>query len=512
MNRTAAYMLSPDDPRITAFALGELEGDERALIAAAVAQRPELQSAVDEIRRAADELTAALASEPLPEIDALPLLAGVNGHGRHTAAVPAAGSLDNIIPFPTPPVAVPLSHVNGSHRPASAVAASVVVPVATRIPTYAERSAAARRRREPRLSYFWVMTLSAACFMLVVFVSERRFSAEEQAAAEHAAQIAATERARAAAAATRVPYVEIDLRDDLYARAVLAPRTESENRERAQAAYLPAEHRPTSSFPIDVATTSYGDVVRAIAAKQLPPVGAVRIEEMLNTFAYDYPEPAADDEAPFAASLESADTPWAPGHVLVRIGLKGRTDTGGAFTTIARNVSIQVQFNPETVTAYRLIGYEKSPLVAQDTLSAGRVDAAEVHAGHTVTALYEVIPVRDFAAEARAGRAADEASEPAPATRLLTVRIAYTRPDGLAARPLEFPLDDRGASFGDASGDFKFAAAVAGFGMKLREPGMNGQISFGNILAWAEQGAQNDRTGQRQEFVGLVRDASMMVR
>jgi hypothetical protein len=511
MNRTAAYLISPDDPRITAFALGELEGDEHALIAAAVAQRPELQSAVDEIRRAADELTAALASEPLPEIDALPVLAGVNGHGSGRAAAHAVGSLDNLIPFPTPPAAVPKPRVNGSH-PAAAPAASVrdTVPVAPKTPSYAERSAAARRRREPRLSYFWVLTLSAACFMLVVFVGERRFSAEEEAAAAHAAQIAATERARAAAAATRTPLVEIDLRDGIYARATVPPRTESTVSERAATAYLPAEHRPTSSFPIDVATTSYGDVVRAIAAKQLPPAGAVRIEEMLNTFAYDYPEPAADDEAPFAASLESADTPWARGHVLVRIGLKGRSNTGGAFTTIARNVSIQVQFNPETVSAYRLIGYEKSPLVAQDTLSAGRVDAAEVHAGHTVTALYEVIPVRDLAAPPRGSIGSDDT--PAPVTRLLTVRIAYTRPDGVAARPLEFPLDDRGASFGDASGDFKFAAAVAGFGMKLREPGMSGQISFGSIIAWAEQGAINDRTGRRQEFVGLVRDASMMAR
>ncbi|MBE2212286.1 MAG: DUF3520 domain-containing protein, partial [Opitutaceae bacterium] len=164
------------------------------------------------------------------------------------------------------------------------------------------------------------------------------------------------------------------------------------------------------------------------------------------------------------------------------------------------------QFNAETVRAYRLIGYERSPLVAQETLSAGRVDAAEVHAGHTVTALYEVIPAADLAAAA----AIAPVPGPEDVTRLLTVRIAYTRPDGVAARPLEFPLDDQGATFGDASGDFKFAAAVAGFGMKLREPGMSGQINFGNIIAWAEQGAQNDRTGRRQEFVDLVRDASLM--
>lgn len=482
MNRTAAYMLSPDDPRLTAFALGELEGEERAWIAAAVTQRPELQSAVDEIRRAADELTAALAAEPLPEIELAPLLAGTNGHSH-----PA-----NVITFPAPAAPAATKHVNGSRRPA-----------APAMPSYAERTVT-RRRREPRLSYFWVMTLSAACFMLVVFVSERRFSAEEEATAKRSAEIAATERARAAANAAanaQRGFLELDLSSSEYARANLPART----MEAAEISYLPAGRQPTSSFPIDVATTSYGDVVRAIAARQLPPAGSVRIEEMVNTFAYDYPEPAADDDAPFAASLEAADAPWAPGHRLVRIGLKGRTGTSGGETAIARNVSIQVEFNAENVQKYRLIGYERSPLVAQETLSALRVDAAEVRAGHTVTALYEIIPTPSFDPAVPM-----PAPSPEQITRLLTVRIAYTRPDGVAARPLEFALDDRGATFGDASGDFKFAAAVAGFGMKLREPGMNDQITFGSIIAWAEQGARNDRTGRRQQFVGLVRDASMM--
>ena len=483
MNRTAAYLLSPDDPRLTAFALGELEGAERAWIAAAVAQRPELHAAVEEIRRSAEELTAALAAEPLPEVAPLALFAGANGHGSAT----------HLVSFPASPAPAPAARLNGSRSPTAAAR------------TYSERTAALRRREEPRLSYFWVMTLSAACFMLVVFFSERRFTAAEQAAAERSAQLAATDRARAAAAAAASAartFLELDLTQATYARASFAGRPTDE-RDRA---YLPAEQRPTSSFPIDVATTSYGDVVRAIAARQLPPAGSVRIEEMLNTFAYDYPEPAADDAAPFAASLEAADAPWAPGHRLVRIGLKGRTGAAGAPTAIARNVSIQVQFNPETVQSYRLIGYEKSPIVAQEKLSTGRVDATEVLAGHTVTALYEIIPSGLAATAAVATPSQDEV------TRLLTVRIAYTRPDGVAARPLEFALDDRGASFGDASGDFKFAAAVAGFGMMLRQPGANDSLTFGSIIAWAEQGAVHDQTGRRREFVGLVRDASEVLR
>lgn len=481
MNRIAASILSPDDPRLTAFALGELEGEENAAIAAAVAAHPELQAAVDEIRRAADDLVAALAAEPLPEVGPMPLLAGTNGHAR-----------PGIIAFPATTPA-PAARVNGSRTPAA--------------PTYAMRTTGGRRKKRFQLSYFSVMALSAACFMFIVFLGERRFSAQEEAEAAEAAKVAATERARAAAAAART-VVEFDLSSSDYARANLGSGATRAGADERDTSYLPAEHRPTSSFPIDVATTSYGDVVRAIAARQMPSPGSVRIEEMLNTFAYDYPGPAANDAAPFAAALEAADAPWAPGHRLVRIGLKGRTDTS---TTIARNVSIQVQFNPETVQAYRLIGYEKSPLVAQDTLSVGRVDAAEVHAGHTVTALYEVIPVAPAAGNtARATAAGPEPA--AEATRLLTVRIAYTRPDGVAGRPLEFPLDDRGASFGDASGDFKFAAAVAGFGMMLRQPGGNGSLTCGSILSWAEQGAAHDHTGRRQQFVGLVREASEFLR
>ena len=143
--------------------------------------------------------------------------------------------------------------------------------------------------------------------------------------------------------------------------------------------------------------------------------------------------------------------------------------------------------------------------MAQESLSSGRVNAAEVLPGHAVTALYEVIPRISEAVAAVLTPAAEEG------TRLLTVRIAYTTPDGAAARPLEFPLIDRGASFGDASGDFKFAAAVAGFGMILRQPRGSDTPTFGNILAWAEEGASSDSTGHRREFLGVVRDASEFV-
>lgn len=475
MNRTTPYLLSPDDPRLTAYALGELDGEEFASVAAMVAAHPDLQSAVDDIRRAAEELTEALATEPLPEVTPLPVVASTNGRHAH----------GTVVPFPV----LPAARVQTAER--------------TAVPTIRRRPA------NPQPSYFTVISIAAACFMVVIYFADRRFTAQEQAEAVRTAQRDEAERTRIAAELASRKYVEMDL--SRFAVNADLDRQLDVLRTYAQVDideedYLPAEQQPRSSFPIDVATTSYGDVVRAIAAKQRPPVAVVRIEEMLNTFAYDYPGPDAADDAPFAAALEAADAPWAPGHRLVRIGLKGREDAIGRATPIARDVSIVVEFDPASVQAYRLIGYEKSPIVAQDALSSGRVNAAEVLSGHTVTALYEVIPVASVTTPATTA-VADDAG-----TRLLTVRIDYARPDGAVARPLEFPLIDRGATFGDATGDFKFAAAVAGFGMILRQPHANGTITFGSIIAWAEQGVAHDRTGRRREFVGLVKDASEVVR
>ena len=202
----------------------------------------------------------------------------------------------------------------------------------------------------------------------------------------------------------------------------------------------------------------------------------------------------------------------------------------GTLATIAKDVKIQVEFNPERVASYRLIGYENRALAKED-FNDDRVDAGDVGAGHTVTALYEVVPV-GAAADAeparpavdelkyapRAGRrpaapprrtttAADTAGEGSDAgsAELLTVKIRYKAPDGDVSRKLEFPLVDHGASFATADADFRFAAAVAAWGQLLRGSSQIGATTWDDVLGWAEDGAADDPAGHRAELLELVR-------
>jgi secreted protein with Ig-like and vWFA domain len=478
--------------------------------------------------------------------------------------------------------------------------------------------------------------------------------------------------------------------------------------------FLSAEQNPLSTFSVDVDTASYTNVRRFIESGRLPPVDAVRVEEMVNYFPYDYAAPK--DDQPFAASLEVASAPWAPTHRLVRIGLKARdvatkarpaanlvflldvsgsmsapnrlplvkesmrllvgklraddhvaivtyagssglalpstpvaksgeildaldalspggstngamgiqlaydiakanfvtgglnrvilctdgdfnvgissegeltrligekaksgvfltvlgfgmgnlkdatleklADKGngnygyidsrreaekllveqvnGTLMTVAKDVKIQVDFNPAKVASYRLIGYENRVLKKED-FNNDQVDAGEIGAGHTVTALYEIVPVgveenpADLAPPVDAskyaprdtGRAKVASSKAKAKTdlagdsgsnELLTVRIRYKKPDGLLSRRLEFPLVDRGAAFASATADFKFAAAVASFGMILRDSPHKGSATIADVLTWIGDDAGDDAGGHRGNFIAVVNAARRLMR
>jgi Ca-activated chloride channel homolog len=192
---------------------------------------------------------------------------------------------------------------------------------------------------------------------------------------------------------------------------------------------------------------------------------------------------------------------------------------GGTLMTIAKDVKIQVEFNPAQVAAYRLIGYENR-LLAKEDFNNDQVDAGEIGAGHTVTALYEVVPA---GAEAPgAVPAVDELKyqrvETPNAKRqisnsgeLLTVKIRYKEPAGDVSSKLEFALSDAGARFEEASQDFKFAAAVAAFGMALRDSPHKGSLTLADVSAWGRAGLGSDAGGQRGEFLGLVEKAKAVV-
>lgn len=192
----------------------------------------------------------------------------------------------------------------------------------------------------------------------------------------------------------------------------------------------------------------------------------------------------------------------------------------GTLVTIAKDVKVQVEFNPTKVQSYRLIGYENR-LLRREDFSNDQVDAGEMGAGHTVTALYEIVPV------GTASPASDveplrytqvappkvEARLPADvANELLSVKIRYKEPTGETSRLLEFPLVDWGQTFDAASEDFQFAAAVAGFGLLLRDSPHRGSASFADVSRWAERGAASDTGGYRSEFLDLVRRAETLYR
>jgi Ca-activated chloride channel family protein len=477
------------------------------------------------------------------------------------------------------------------------------------------------------------------------------------------------------------------------------PQTEPANTEAYDAItdnpFLTAAQNPLSTFSVDVDTASYANVRRFLNSNQRPPKGAVRIEELVNYFRYDYPQPAGQD--PFAATLEVATCPWQPEHRLVRVGLKGReilrsqrgpsnlvflvdvsgsmepenklplvqeclrlltdqlgpddsvsiavyagasgcvlepthdkekvraalarlksggstngaagiqlaydlaqrafkkggtnrvilctdgdfnvgissqdqlvamiqdkaktgiflsvlgfgmgnlkdsmleklADKGngnygyidsltegrrvfveqmaGTLCTIAKDVKIQVEFNPAQVGAYRLIGYENR-LLAKEDFNDDTKDAGEIGAGHTVTALYEIVPAGKAALlagtvdELKYAGPKPEA-EPRPASaELLTVKVRYKQPDGDVSTKLEFPLTDTSTKWEQSSRDFRWAAAVAGFGMMLRESPHKGALSWSLVEELAAEGRAEQQSAERAEFVSLVEKARALGR
>jgi Ca-activated chloride channel family protein len=196
----------------------------------------------------------------------------------------------------------------------------------------------------------------------------------------------------------------------------------------------------------------------------------------------------------------------------------------GTLATIAKDVKIQVEFNPAKVSSYRLIGYENRMLKKED-FNNDAVDAGDVGTGHTVTALYEVVPVGAETA-GEVGRPAVDplkyaARKKAPvdttvapvSAELLTVKIRYKEPEGDVSRKLEFPLTDDGAKFTTKQDtEFRFAMAVAAWGMLLRDSPHKGNATYEQVLSWAEDGLGEDAGGHRAEFVQLVRRSAQLAR
>lgn len=840
------FKLLPDDPKLTAYALGELEGAERAAVEAALRENPALGVVVDEIRAMAAQLETALAAEPAPSVlpapvPTAPATSKTAGAGK--AADPyarkkgakvlqfpqvyflvgglAAAGFAVLVAVRTP---TPMPKVEQKHyveMPLPVIEADKVTeeteaksdgpevasgpsadvakvelpkPGSPELPVFDARASGilvdAKKITDQKLAE--VLSRKADNQAAVARAEVARMKTEERRRDEARATALSLTGATMTASGQRVWYYAADegmviqaeptapsSYDGLALRApvssaitgaasapnaslgvtlaqeeepiALSPFSVEASRHRGYAAastfagtrlpqagapreqantesyafrqesdFLPARDNPLSTFSADVDTASYANVRRFLENGKRPPVDAVRIEELLNYFPFQYAGPAvaADkrgEAAPFAATMEVAQAPWATNHQLVRIGLKGRdvataergaanlvflldvsgsmnepnklplvkesmhlllsklrpddrvaivvyagasglalpstpvkhageiaaaidelraggstngalgihlaydiakanfvegginrvvlctdgdfnvgttsegdlvrlitekakskvfltalgfgmgnykdatlqqiADAGngnygyvdsrreaekllveqvnGTLVTIAKDVKLQVEFNPAKVASYRLIGYEKRLLKKED-FNNDKVDAGEIGAGHAVTALYEIVPVgaKEAAEGADQGGRVDELryvgfgsasmamksdkrsaggvqSRPGPelADELLTLKVRYKEPGGDVSKRLEFPLADRNATFAAASGDFKFAAAVAGFGMILRESPHKGAATLDDVAKWAAAGVGSDPGGYRTEFLGLVKKA-----
>lgn len=188
----------------------------------------------------------------------------------------------------------------------------------------------------------------------------------------------------------------------------------------------------------------------------------------------------------------------------------------GSLVTIAKDVKIQVEFNPAEVAAYRLVGYENRVMANRD-FDNDRKDAGDIGAGHTVTALYELVPAHGNHAAAEGDRplkyqrvAEEDLSENAQSGELLTLRLRYKEPDQDESRLLEFVAKDTDARFGRASADFRFASAVAAFGMVLRGSPQRGEATLAAVEEYAAGALGKDPNGHRAEFLDLVRRAKSL--
>jgi Ca-activated chloride channel homolog len=484
-------------------------------------------------------------------------------------------------------------------------------------------------------------------------------------------------------------YYNIDERRDDFNREGYDHITENK--------FLKVSDNPLSTFSIDVDAASYSNVRRFLNQGQLPPAGAVRIEEMVNYFHYEYPQPTGND--PFSINTEISDAPWNKEHKLVLIGLQGKkiptenlpasnlvflidvsgsmsgperiglvkasmkmlvdqlrdqdkvamvvyagaagmvlpptsganktkikeaidnleaggstaggagiklayktaneyfikggnnrvilctdgdfnvgessddamerlienerksgvfltvlgygmgnyqdakmqkladkgngnhayidgiteakkvlvNEFGGTLFTIAKDVKLQIEFNPAKVQGYRLIGYENRMLAKED-FNDDKKDAGELGSGHTVTALYEVIPLgvsSDFLKTVDSLKYQKNVvplSKSAQTDEILTVKFRYKAPDGDVSKLIEHPVKDKEISIAKTSDNFRFAASVAQFGMLLRNSEFKSDASYSGVLNLARKAKGNDEEGYRSEFIRLAESAQLLAK
>jgi Ca-activated chloride channel family protein len=182
-------------------------------------------------------------------------------------------------------------------------------------------------------------------------------------------------------------------------------------------------------------------------------------------------------------------------------------EQGASLNVVAKDVKLQVEFNPKRVGAYRLIGYENRLMRDQD-FNDDKKDAGDMGSGHTVTALYEIVPAGvpipvpgtdplKYQQPAKAAPAADS-------DEWFTVKLRYKDPDADKSQLLSQVLSGPPTRLPDTTADFRFAAAVASFGMLLRDSPYRGEATYAALRKQAKEALADDPGGHRAGFLELV--------
>jgi Ca-activated chloride channel family protein len=186
-------------------------------------------------------------------------------------------------------------------------------------------------------------------------------------------------------------------------------------------------------------------------------------------------------------------------------------EMGATLFTIAKDVKLQIEFNPTKVASYRLIGYENR-LLRKEDFNNDTKDAGDIGAGHSVTALYELVPPG-------AAGATESSVDPlkyqsthiaAASPELLTLKLRYKEPSSETSKLLTYPVNDSGSQWSSASDNARFAAAVAEFGMLLRDSKHKGDATFDEVRQLAQKSLGRDFEGYRRDFLTMIGDAQKL--
>jgi len=186
-------------------------------------------------------------------------------------------------------------------------------------------------------------------------------------------------------------------------------------------------------------------------------------------------------------------------------------EMGGTLYTIAKDVKLQLEFNPAQVKGYRLIGYENRVLAAQD-FNDDKKDAGEMGAGHTVTALYEIVPVGADTQIPSVDTLTYQSRIPQSGQQddLLTLKLRYKMPQETTSKLIKHVVAGGVISETEVSNDFRFSAAVAAWGMLMRRSEYKGTATYADVIDWAKTAKGSDGEGYRAECIRLMEQTAIL--